>query len=397
MPFGFVAVRHGSTGGKPCVDTARTLQAWGRRFEPGTLHPRKQLEHAVCGTRLRARIAPSPHVLASMSGFVRFARPEGGVDRIPHFVESTRVLELVRVHVERDARAGMAELAGRANRIDASADQVARERVPEIVEPELGHIVAVEARGLCRSVEAPLRDVVAVERRTRGGCESVGVGAWQAARLLGSAKVVTQVPLEPTGECDVSPAGLRLEIDPARRPCRVPRLGWALTRTTRSRKSLSPHVSPRISWIRMPLNTASASKGRYRLGQRSRSRPTSSAVRVLGSLLARPRGSSSRWSRSIGFSATYPRRLRDRTRGVGGDDPTDRPRRETGRKPRTDERGELIGRDLLDLPLAEHGRHVEVERASVSLEPPLCREGRGSSGPAPGMSPERCDGADSWS
>ena len=60
MPFGFVAVRHGSTGGKPCVDTARTLQAWGRRFEPGTLHPRKQLEHAVCGTRLRARIRSGP-------------------------------------------------------------------------------------------------------------------------------------------------------------------------------------------------------------------------------------------------------------------------------------------------------------------------------------------------
>ena len=152
-----------------------------------------------------------------MSGFVRFARPEGGVDRIPHFVESTRVLELVRVHVERDARAGMAELAGRANRIDARADQVARERVPEIVEPELGHIVAVEARGLCRSVEAPLRDVVAVERRTRGDCESVGVGAWQVARLLGRAKVVTKMRLELTGECDVAPAGLRLEIDPTRR------------------------------------------------------------------------------------------------------------------------------------------------------------------------------------
>ena len=66
------------------------------------------------------------------------------------------MLELMRVDVERDARTSMPELARRANRIDTCSDQVTRERVPEIVKPELGHTVAVEARGLCRSVETAL-------------------------------------------------------------------------------------------------------------------------------------------------------------------------------------------------------------------------------------------------
>jgi hypothetical protein len=80
-------------------------------------------------------------------------------------LQVTRRLELVRVEVERDARPCVTELTRRANRIDSCADQVTRERVPEIVKPELGHTVAVEARGLCRSVETALSDVVAAERR----------------------------------------------------------------------------------------------------------------------------------------------------------------------------------------------------------------------------------------
>jgi hypothetical protein len=63
-------------------------------------------------------------------------RPEGGVDRIPHVVEAACVLELVRIDVERDARACVAELARCSYRIDPRADQVTRERVPEIVEPD---------------------------------------------------------------------------------------------------------------------------------------------------------------------------------------------------------------------------------------------------------------------
>jgi len=37
-------------------------------------------------------------------------------------VDAAGVLEVVRIDVERDARARMAELAGRANRIDARTD-----------------------------------------------------------------------------------------------------------------------------------------------------------------------------------------------------------------------------------------------------------------------------------
>jgi len=48
------------------------------------------------------------------------------------------MLELMRVDVERDARACMTELARRANGVDTCSDQVTRKRVPEIVEPELG-------------------------------------------------------------------------------------------------------------------------------------------------------------------------------------------------------------------------------------------------------------------
>ena len=72
------------------------------------------------------------------------------------------MIELVRVDVERDARTRMTELAGRADRIDASPDQVARERMPEIVEPELGHTVAVEARGLCRLTDSDLERLDAI-------------------------------------------------------------------------------------------------------------------------------------------------------------------------------------------------------------------------------------------
>ena len=43
--------------GVSSVGRAPALQAGGRRFEPGTLHPRERLEHAVRGKRLRARIA----------------------------------------------------------------------------------------------------------------------------------------------------------------------------------------------------------------------------------------------------------------------------------------------------------------------------------------------------
>ena len=79
------------------------------------------------------------------------------------------MLEFVRVDVERDARACMAKLAGRANRIDALTDQVTRERESEIVKPELGHVVALEVCRLSRSIEAALCDVVAVEGRPRRG------------------------------------------------------------------------------------------------------------------------------------------------------------------------------------------------------------------------------------
>ena len=225
----------------------------------------------------------------------------------------------MRVDIERDARTSMTELARRANRIDTCSDQVTRERVPEIVEPELGHTVAVEVRRLCSSVETALRDVVPVERSTRRGGEHVGVGAWQPgsiARWRGGDHGDT-ARVDRASAISLRPAFV---LRSTRRGglAFVPRLSWARTRITRSRKSMSPQVSPRISWIRIPLNTASASSGRYRDGQRSRSSRTSSAVSVRGSLWARPRGSSSRWSRNIGFSARYPRRAaRSNTRRNG--------------------------------------------------------------------------------
>ena len=69
------------------------------------------------------------------------------------------MLELMRVDVERDARACMTELARRANGVDTCSDQVTRKRVPEIVEPELGQVIAVKARRFCCSVETALRNL----------------------------------------------------------------------------------------------------------------------------------------------------------------------------------------------------------------------------------------------
>jgi len=113
----------------------------------------------------------------------------------------------------------MTELARRANGVDTCSDQVTRKRVPEIVEPELGQVIAVKARRFCCSVETALRNVIPVKRCTGGGGEDVGVRAWQPARSLGGAEVITEMRLELTGECDISPAGLRLEIDAARWTC----------------------------------------------------------------------------------------------------------------------------------------------------------------------------------
>jgi hypothetical protein len=55
------------------------------------------------------------------------------------------VVELVRVDVERDAGARVAELPGCASRVDAGADEVARERVTK---------VPFKTRGLLRLVVA---------------------------------------------------------------------------------------------------------------------------------------------------------------------------------------------------------------------------------------------------
>ena len=72
-------------------------------------------------------------------------RPERGVDRIPHVVEPARAIELVRIDIERDARTRMTELAGRSDRVDASPDQVAREGMAKVVEPELRDVISVQA------------------------------------------------------------------------------------------------------------------------------------------------------------------------------------------------------------------------------------------------------------
>ena len=282
------------------------------------------------------------------------------------------MLELMRVDVERDARPCVAELTGRANRIDPRADQVTRERVPEIVEAELRHTVAVEARRLCSSVETTLRNVVPVERRTCGGGEDIGVRAWQPARSLGGAEVITEMRLELTGECDVSPTGLRLEVDAARR---------ARLRATTQLGSHADHalaevdVTPGESEDLLDPHPAEYREREQRpIPRRAalESSRTSSAVRVRGSLWARPRGSSSRCSRSIGFSARYPRRAaRSNTRRNG----VTIPRIVHGASP--DVRREPMSAASWSAvifwiwPLAEYRNHVKIECAPVSLESAL--------------------------
>jgi hypothetical protein len=133
------------------------------------------------------------------------------------------------------------------------------------------------------------------------------------------------------------------------------------------------------------VNTASASKGRYPRralrkeptdfvgGQRSRL-ALGSPARQLVAVKSQ--------HRVLSHISTACRKIEHAAQW--GDDPANRPRREPGPAHRADEPGELISRDLLDLPFAEHRDHVEVECAPVSLEGPLrsltrgheCPEGR---------------------
>ncbi len=88
------------------------------------------------------------------------------------------MVELVRVDVKRDAGARVAELSRRPNRVDASADQMARERVAKVVEAELRHSFSVQAGGIRSLVESALRDIVPVERRPVCTGEQVRVRTW---------------------------------------------------------------------------------------------------------------------------------------------------------------------------------------------------------------------------
>ena len=70
-------------------------------------------------------------------------RPERSVDRIPHVVEAARTIELVRIDVELDARASMAERDARTGS-NAGPDQVARQRMTQVVEPQLRQAMSIE-------------------------------------------------------------------------------------------------------------------------------------------------------------------------------------------------------------------------------------------------------------
>jgi len=111
------------------------------------------------------------------------------------------MLELMRVDVERDARACMTELARRANGVDTCSDQVTRKRVPEIVEPELGQVIAVKARRFCCSVETALRNVIPVKavyrwrwrRRRRPGVAAGSIARWRGGDHGDEARVDRRV------------------------------------------------------------------------------------------------------------------------------------------------------------------------------------------------------------
>jgi hypothetical protein len=68
--------------------------------------------------------------------------------------------EVVCVDVERDRRACMTELASSTDGIEALADEVAREGVPQVVHREVRPAVSVEPRSICRFPEAADADVV---------------------------------------------------------------------------------------------------------------------------------------------------------------------------------------------------------------------------------------------
>jgi hypothetical protein len=89
--------------GVSSVGRAPALQAGGRRFEPGTLHRRERLEQAVSPKSGRFRIAPSRPYFLFGSDLVRSDAIQRGVDGVSDVVEAARMVELVRVDIERDA------------------------------------------------------------------------------------------------------------------------------------------------------------------------------------------------------------------------------------------------------------------------------------------------------
>ena len=147
----------------------------------------------------------------------------------------------------------MPQLPRRAHRIDSRSDEMARESVTQIMEAELRHTIVVQPSGIGRLVEAALGDVVAVERPSCGGGEDIRIRARKARRELGGLQVVSEVRLELACERDISPARPSLEVDAAGGIACEPRLSWARTWMTPSRKSMSPQTRPRTSWILIPV------------------------------------------------------------------------------------------------------------------------------------------------
>jgi hypothetical protein len=159
------------------------------------------------------------------------------------------LVEEVGVDVERDRDARVAEDAADLDDVEAQVeDQVAGERVPQVVEAKRWPPAAVEPRALCRTLKRAPLNVAMPERGAATGREDPG-----APRVEGRARRCSRSTSASWATSGTSRTAARV-LGATRRAGtpRWARESWARTWITPAAKSTSSQTSPSSSEIRNP-------------------------------------------------------------------------------------------------------------------------------------------------
>jgi hypothetical protein len=275
------------------------------------------------------------------------------------------IIEEVRVDVERDRDAGVAEDAADLSDIEAEVDdQVAGKGVAQIVEAERRPLVVVEAGLIGRPLQHPPRHVALAQRGAARGREDPAARAWEACRLTVGCEMLGQLG----DQRDLAHRGRCLRRNPPRRLAAV---GAGELRSDPDQPGgeiyVGPHqpeqlgdpqaaeergldqqaAGPRAG-AEQPLDLRPPQNPAARAPRRARALPGLEQLDRVGEDPAAPAG-----------EAQHALQGRD---GVGG-----RLRLAPGAAQLADQRGDVLDPDRGDPPPAESRQQVVVEVEAVGL------------------------------